>query len=500
MTDIVLASLNARWSHCAFGLRCLRAALGPLRERSIIIEGTNADRPVDFVERLLSHQPRIIGLSVYIWNATEMLAVVRMLKRLAPQVVVVVGGPEVSYETQEQEICALADYVVLQEGELAFAALCQSLLSTSSLKTLPAERIIDGGHPDPNTLPSPYAEYTDDDLKHRVVYVEASRGCAFKCEFCLSSLETSVRGFELEPFLAEMQRLLDRGLLQFKFVDRTFNLKIDVSQRILEFFLERLRPGLFLHFEMIPDRLPDELRSLLAAFPAGAVQLEVGVQSLDDDVSRRISRRQNVARLEDNLRYLTTQTGVHIHADLIVGLPGEDIATFARGFDRLAATGVEEIQVGILKRLRGTPIIRHDDEWGMVYAATPPYEILQTNAVSFVDMQRMKRFTRYWDLVSNSGRFHATLQLLWQHSSSRFASMLQLSDWLWQQTGAKDGIALTRLAELLSRFLVDKIGLSSADVHAAILQDFGAEKIPNSLRHPLPGRQARHARAIDAPS
>jgi radical SAM superfamily enzyme YgiQ (UPF0313 family) len=495
--DIVLATLNARWSHCAFGLRCLRAALGSLRERSIIVEGTNSDRPADFVEKLLAHQPRIIGLSVYIWNATEMLAVVRILKQVAPDVVVVVGGPEVSYETDQQPLCALADYVVQQEGELVFRSLCEALLSRSALRTLPSERIIDGGHPDPSTLPSPYGEYTDVDVAQRVVYVEASRGCAFKCEFCLSSLETSVRGFALDAFLDDMQRLLDRGLQQFKFVDRTFNLKIDVSKRILEFFLARMRPGLFLHFEMIPDRLPEELRSLLAAFPAGSVQLEVGVQSLDDAVSRRVSRRQNVEALEQNLRFLTTQTGVHIHADLIVGLPGEDLETFGRGFDRLAATGVEEIQVGILKRLRGTPIARHDDEWQMKYSDGPPYEIMQTKVLSFHDLQRLKRFTRYWDLVGNSGRFRHTLPLAWRDpassiDTSQFTAMLALSDWLWTTTGAKDGIALSRLAELVSRFLVEEIGHDPDTVHAQLMLDFGAEKIPNSLRQPLPKRQARH--------
>src|SRR5262249_13623578 len=154
----------------------------------------------------------------------------------------------------------------------------------------------------------------------------------------------------------------------FKFVDRTFNLSLQTSTAILEMFLEQRRDDLLLHFEMIPDRLPEPLRALLARFPAGTVQLEVGIQTFDDAVADRIARLQDNAKVEANLRFLRAHTGVHVHADLIAGLPGEDVATFARGFDRLVGLGPQEIQVGILKRLRGTPISRHDEEHGMAWS------------------------------------------------------------------------------------------------------------------------------------
>src|SRR5207249_98530 len=154
----------------------------------------------------------------------------------------------------------------------------------------------------------------------------------------------------------------------------------------------------FLHFEMIPDRLPDALRQPIAQFPAAALQFEVGIQTFNEEVSARISRRQDNAKLADNLRFLREQTGVHVHADLIVGLPGEGIDSFAAGFDRLVALGPQEIQVGMLKRLRGTPIIRHDGEFAMVYSPHAPYEILQTRDIDFPTMQRLRRLARYWDL------------------------------------------------------------------------------------------------------
>ena len=225
-------------------------------------------------------------------------------------------------------------------------------------------------------------------MAHRVIYIEASRGCPFTCEFCLSSLDVPVRQFPLDPLLAAADKLLERGVRQFKFVDRTFNLNIAASRRILEFFLERQRPGLFVHFEMIPDRLPEALREVIAKFPPGALQFEVGIQTFDEAVSSNISRRQDYGRLADNLRFLREQTGVHVHADLIAGLPGETLESFAAGFDRLVAMGPQEIQVGILKRLRGTPIVRHDQAWEMVYSAHPPYEILRNKLLDFATMQR----------------------------------------------------------------------------------------------------------------
>ena len=489
-SDIVLVTLNARWHHASFGLRSLRANLGNLADRCRIVERTITDRAVDVVEEILAMQPRVVGIGVYVWNATLSLEIVRLLKRLRASVVVVVGGPEVSHEVAAQEICARADYVVTGEGELAFRALCERLLDPARRSPLAiVEKVIEGGRPALDQLAFPYHLYDDTDLQHRVVYVEASRGCPFTCEFCLSSLDDGVRTFDLEAFLAEMDALLSRGLLRFKFVDRTFNLKIESSRRILAFFRERLRPGLFLHFEMVPDRLPEPLRAELASFPAGVVQLEVGIQTFDDDVARRIARRQDGSRIEDNLRYLAAHTGVHVHADLIVGLPGEDLATFGRGFDRLWSLGANEIQVGILKRLRGAPIIRHDEESAMIYSESPPYDVLCTAALSFEDAQRMKRFARYFDLVVNNGRFPATSRVLLGQAGGAFASFLAFSDWLWSTTKTKEGIAPGRLSELLHRFLAHR-GVDDQIVLSALERDLGRDRVAD-----LPERQARHAAA-----
>ncbi|MBI3865492.1 MAG: DUF4080 domain-containing protein [Planctomycetia bacterium] len=517
MPDIVLSTLNAKYAHAAFGLRYLHANLGDLRPSAEIVEFDVSQRSVDVLESLLARRPKIVGLGVYIWNVAESTRLVGDLKRVRPEITVVVGGPEVSYETDRQEVAQLADYVVTGEADLTFPLVCREILDASrrgDTSFVPAQKIIPAVLPQFGDLRLPYDLYTATDIAHRVIYVEASRGCPYECEFCLSSLDIPVRQAPLEEFLEAMESLLRRGVKQFKFVDRTFNLNLKVSRAILSFFLERMRPGLFLHFEMIPDRLPDALRDLIRQFPAGMLQFEVGIQTFNDDVAALISRRQDNARAEDNLCWLREETGVHIHADLIVGLPGESADSFGIGFDRLVRIGPQEIQVGMLKRLRGTPIVRHDQEWGMVYSPSPPYEILQTRLIDYATMQRLRRFARYWDLVANSGNFVESVPLIWARESP-YAAFLRFSDWLFTASGKTNGIALKRLAELVFRFLVEDAGCRDLTAASAIWNDYrrsGRSDRPEFLRpwlpqlgdsptaqppsRALPPRQARHASKV----
>lgn len=510
MSDIVLATLNAKFIHTAFGLRCLFANLGPLQPRAAIAEFDINQKPVEIAEAILAREPRIVGLGVYIWNARPTTEVIAILKRVRPDLVVVLGGPEVSHETEGQEIVALADHVITGEGDLKFAELCDLLLDDAPKDSPP--KLIAAELPDLNRLELPYDLYDARDVAHRVIYVEASRGCPFTCEFCLSSLEIPVRQFPLDRFLGAMQRLLDRGVNQFKFVDRTFNLHLPTSTAILRYFLERLRTGLFIHFEMVPDRLPEGLRELITRFPAGTLQFEVGVQTLNPEVEQLISRRQNQAKMEENFRWLRAHSGVHIHADLIAGLPGETLSSFGTGFDRLLALGPQEIQVGILKRLRGTPIVRHDAAWSMTYSPLPPYEVLKTGHLDFASLARVRRLASFWDLYGNSGNFPNSLPLLWTgpesgNPRSPFQSLLAFSDWLHGRGVKTSGIALVRQFELLWEFLTTAHGNSAEPLRAALGADYrlgGRSDIPAWLRESaapispgstanrLPKRQARH--------
>ena len=557
MPDIVLSTLNAKYLHASFGLRCLMANLGQLQSRAKILEFDINQRPLEIAEALLEAAPKILGLGVYVWNAGPTLELLGILRRLRPDLKIVLGGPEVSYEWDQQPIIGLADHVITGEADLAFASLCQNLLSATDPRP---PKLIAAPVPDVAALALPYDLYDARDIEHRVVYVEASRGCPFTCEFCLSSLEIPVRQFPLDPFLVAMQQLHDRGLRRFKFVDRTFNLNLATSRRILQFFLDRLSPELFVHFEMIPDRLPAELRELIAQFPAGTLQFEVGIQTFDRQVEARISRRQNHDRLADNFQWLRQHSGVHLHADLIVGLPGETLESFGRGFDRLIHLRPQEIQVGILKRLRGTPIIRHDAEWQMIYNPHPPYEVLSTRTMNFGTLARLRRFAKFWDIFGNSGNFVESLPMLWASgrrpapangglnpeqspvgdaltvdvlpthlsagdseaespphknastTGSAFEAILAWSDGLHAQGVKGHGIALPRQYELLWRWSVDVSGIPAEVFGPALARDYrrpGRTDLPTWLipfagseatfRRParLPRRQSRH---LGAPS
>lgn len=469
MPDIVLATLNARYVHASLGLRYLRANMGELRERTQIVEFVLGARPVDVVERLLALHPRIVGFGVYIWNVEDTARVVAQLKRVAPEVIVVVGGPEVSHETGEQRICADADYTVTGWGDVTFPRLAAALLAGER----PAGRIIPGEQPPLKSIVLPYGEYADEDIARRFIYVEASRGCPYKCEFCLSSLDRTAWPFDLDALLAALAGLHARGARHFRFVDRTFNLKTSTSLRILEFFLERMDDRTFLHFELIPDHLPDALKQAIARFPPGALHFEVGIQTWNTQVQQRISRRQDNARAEENIAWLRAHTAALIHVDLIAGLPGEDLASFGAGFDRLLALKPHEIQVGILKRLRGTPIARHTAAHAMRYNPDPPYNVLATDCIAFSDMQRIARYARYWDLVGNSGRYTRALALLFARGSA-FERFMAFSDWFYRRTGKTHEIALERMYDALHAFLVEELRVDASEAQAALAADYEA--------------------------
>jgi radical SAM superfamily enzyme YgiQ (UPF0313 family) len=478
---ILLTTINAQYIHASLGLRYLMANLGELRPQAKLVEYTLEHRPIDVVESLLSHNPKVIGFGVYIWNVELTTDVVALLKTIRPDIIVVLGGPEVSYEYEQQHIVQLADYLITGQGDLAFAQLCRSLLAAER----PAEKIIRAPVPKMDDVAMPYDEYTEKDITTRLIYVEASRGCPFKCEFCLSSLDKTAWPFQLERFLSELGKLYQRGVRHFKFVDRTFNLNIKASKRILDFFLERMNPeknDLFVHFELIPDHLPDLLKESIKKFPTGSLQFEIGIQSLNPEVQASISRKQDDEQTGENIRWLREQTHAHLHADLIIGLPGETMESFGAGFDRLFKLDPHEIQVGILKRLRGTPITRHTETFDIRYNPQPPYNILSNKDIDFGTMQRLNRFARYWDMIGNSGRFVETRKILL--ADQPFNRFLQLSDWLFTTTGQTHRIAVDRLYTLVFEGITSIFGIDEKIAREPLARDYygsGAKGAPKFI-------------------
>ncbi|MBF0610570.1 MAG: radical SAM protein [Magnetococcales bacterium] len=480
MTDILLVTFNARYSHTAFGLRYLLANLGELQERARLVEFSLEHSPSEALEVIWQEQPRIVGISVYIWNATLVTSLARLIKQVMPQVWVVMGGPEISWQSTDHPANEWADYIIPGEGEVAFARLCRQLLAGQP----PGSRLLPPELPHLTTLKLPYDLYSDEDIRHREIYVESNRGCPYRCTFCLSALDHKVRRFNAADFLMAMETLLQRGVRRFKFVDRSFNLDGHRSEDILAFFLERQNLGFYLHLEFAPEKISPAMKSLLAAFQPGCLQLEVGVQSMDPAVRQAIQRPGDIQKVEENIRWLATHTHAHLHADLIVGLPGEGIHGFAKGFNRLLATGVHEIQVGILKRLSGMPMAR--EEGIGEFNPDPPYTLLCNDLLDFSKVRRLERFARYWDRIANSGHFPHTRSLL-----GEFWTFLAYSDWLFERIHSTHGIALERLHGLLLEGLPE-IGLEPAQVGEALESDRRHRERIQKKKLATPKRQQQH--------
>jgi radical SAM superfamily enzyme YgiQ (UPF0313 family) len=478
MADIVLSTINAKWIHPSLALRLLKANLGEYENRCEIVEFALRQSLEEKLTALAGFRPKILGLSVSIWNHKASLELLKELRKTggndpcpdpsaaepgnSKRPIVVLGGPEVSYIPEKSEIIRYADFVIRGEGEKAFAELCKYILSGEKLSDIPSlrtKRVSDSHVLDPANIYSAYRLYSDEDLRRKLIYVEASRDCPFSCAFCQSAIKASgsaypavgaetprrktVREFPLNGFLSDMEYLLTRLVSvrsnaapgssrpTIKFLDRSFNANIPRALSIMEFFLEkasRVPTGFQLHFEIVPSLFSPDLAKMISRFPPETLRLELGIQSFNPEACAAISRPSHPEKELETLGILRTQTNAIVHADLIAGLPGEDLVSFGEGFDRLwraltapsvtrAAAGFGaavtsasppkgpvapfEIQLGILKGLPGTPLRELDEKFGMIYSSEPPYEVIETAALGKADLDRLRNFARFWELIVN---------------------------------------------------------------------------------------------------
>ena len=291
---ILMVAINARYGHCSFAARTLLANLGALREQAAMLETDLDAQPFQLAAEIAGHSPRVVGFTVYLWNAGLVRQTLGILRRVAPELRVVLGGPEIVAGC-ESGWRGLADDLVAGEGETAFRRICEEACAGHGGAGDPAPRLTLAGPEDVSQLRLPYDLYSDHDIAHRTIFVEGSRGCPFQCAYCTSG-GTGLRVVPQERLLPALDRLLARGVRAFRFLDRSLNASEPLACGLLDFFLERLAAAapsprlkrLQLHFEIMPCRLPDSLRQRLAAFPPGVLHLEVGVQTLNEDVARRV--------------------------------------------------------------------------------------------------------------------------------------------------------------------------------------------------------------------
>ncbi len=463
--DILLFTINAGYVHPAMGLWYLRANMesqGGLEGFSVdILEVTRRAGNDYIVAEVLKRRPRILAVGLYIWNHLDTLPVLEAVRNHLPDTFIILGGPEASHLPVSHPIFGRVDGVVRGEAELVFPPIAAELLTgrDGEKKAVPREARVTGrGHwvvdappPDLSTVRLPHHLFSDHDIERRFMYLEASRGCPFRCQFCLSSLDRKIRPAPLDQLFDMSDHLIRRGATRFKFIDRTFNLDYSRAAAVLEFWLNRVRPGMTVQFETVPDRFPRELRDVIRRFPPDTLRLEVGVQTFNKEVAASIERRSDHVETERTMAFLSNETAAVVHADLIVGLPGESLESFATGFDRLYRYRPGEIQVGILKRLPGAPIAAHDAR--MRYSADPPYDVLETDRMTESEIEHLKRFAKYWELVVNRGRFPGPVARLLDREISPFYRFYDFSGFCWRRFGRTWGLAPEELAAALDAYM-----------------------------------------------
>ncbi|MCD1259415.1 B12-binding domain-containing radical SAM protein [Paenibacillus athensensis] len=462
---VIVSTLNAKYIHTSLALRYLKAFCSGDFDVDIV-EYTIKDPAMNIVSDLYQKQPDVLGFSCYIWNIEETIGIIRMIKKIRPELIIVLGGPEVSYDT-EYWLRRLpeVDFIVMGEGEETLHHLLQELSTTRKYHFVYGlayrkgeEIILNPGRPKLklDDIPTPH-RFAEDlpSLANRVVYFETSRGCPFSCQFCLSSIEVGVRYFDMERTKSDLLYLIDSGAKLIKFVDRTFNIKRDYAMEIFEFLIANHR-GCVFQFEITADIMRPEVLDYLAEHaPPGTFRFEIGVQSTNDLTNELVQRRQNFAKLTRTVTKVKESGKIDQHLDLIAGLPQEDYGSFRKTFNDVFALGPEELQLGFLKMLRGTGMRKDAEKYGYQYMDHAPYEILGNDILPFTDLIRIKRVEDVLEKYWNAHRMDHTMNyLIAREFASAFDFFQEFGDYWegrgWQKIGHQLEDLFTRLLSFLA--------------------------------------------------
>ncbi|PWW07488.1 radical SAM superfamily enzyme YgiQ (UPF0313 family) [Paenibacillus cellulosilyticus] len=510
--NIVLATLNAKYIHTSLALRCLKAFAEKDFPNIEIAEYTIKDPAMNIVSDIFARRPDVVGFSCYIWNIEETIVVIDMLRKIMPEVTIVLGGPEVSYDTEFwMERIPQVDHIVVGEGEETFHHLLQELqgdrkfhlvfgISYRKVRNGVSEILVNPGRPklDLATLPSPYRFKEDmPTLGNRVVYFETSRGCPFSCQFCLSSIEVGVRYFDIERTKSDILFLIAQGAKLIKFVDRTFNIKRDYALEMFKFLIEN-HQGCVFQFEITADIMRPEVLDYLAEHaPPGVFRFEIGVQSTNDVTNEAVKRRQNFTKLTRTVTKVKDSGKIDQHLDLIAGLPHEDYDTFRKTFNDVFALRPEELQLGFLKMLRGTGMRIDAEKHGYIYMDRAPYEILGNDLLPFSDIVRIKRVEDVLEKYWNAHRMdHTLLYLVERVFPSPFDFFQSFGDY-WEERGwQRIGHQLEDLFSRLWAFLNDR-GVEASEGRLDLNVTLGLMKLDYFLQHKFKPRKVWWDFAMD---
>ena len=465
--QVLLVGINSKYIHTALGVRYVGEYARQQGHEVRLLEESINSSLLGVLEKIMAEDFAVCGLDVHIWNRDFVFRLTRLLRRLRPDAVIVIGGPEVSFEAERalQELPE-ADYLVQGEGELVFASLLAFLEEPQA--ELPPRHVayrdvqgrvcLNGGPAvveDLGLLPFPYPDLRQIVQERRIVYYEATRGCPFHCSYCLSGTSHSVRLRPLSLVLEDLDRFIAAGVRLVKFVDRTYNLREDYYLPMLRHIAGARTQATF-HLEIKADLLSERVLEFLATVPKGRLQLEIGIQSTNPPTLAAIDRRDRPRELARNVRRLLAYGNMHIHVDLIAGLPYEGLAEFAKSFNDVYALGAQMLQLGFLKVLPGTRMRREAELHGLRYMDGPPYEVLATKYMPYGDLQLLRRLENVFEQVHNGGYFpHLMAFLSGYGADGAFAFYCRFTSW-WLGHGLYPQSHSPRaLAEILYRFIVE---------------------------------------------
>ena len=419
---IVLFAINGSFSHSNLAIRCLRDPLERDGFEVVLIEHTLRDRTAHILEHLYREKADVYGFSCYIWNIEPMLALAQTLKSLLPASRIVLGGPEASYGLERFENTLWIDAIVRGEGEEAMLSLCQAVREGRDYPRISGGNAV--------TFSDAGVHYREGEETGGILYYESSRGCPYSCAYCLSSATHGVRFKSVEQTLDELLEFekIHANCKIIKFVDRTFNADVRRANAIWQALLDEKYTKSY-HFEICATLLNEESFDILSRFPKGKAQLEIGLQSTNPKTLAASSRHIDAAKVIGAAKRIKDEGNVHVHLDLIAGLPHEDYASFAKSFDDAYGSS-DMMQLGFLKLLYGTELRARAEEYEYRYLPTPPYTVLQSKWIAYEEMQRLTHIAEVLDRYLESGRFAHALWYLTPLMPSPFAFWEGLSIYL----------------------------------------------------------------------
>ncbi len=416
---ILLVGINAKFSHENLAIKYIEKYSN--RDDIKIVEFNINQNIEDIYREIIKEQPDIVGFSTYIWNFNFVKRLTSDLKKAMEALVIVWGGPEVSFDTRDllEENPSL-DIIIRDEGEVTSKVLFETLEKKSSLGDIlgisyrhQGQIFVNEDRPlikDLDSLPSPFLDYKA--TNGRMVYFEMSRGCPFSCSYCLSSTICGLRTFSLDRIKRDLVEIISSGVQVVKLVDRTFNANEKFSMEVMDFILENKRDDLVFHMELMAHLISDRFLDYLKDLPRGLFQFEIGIQSGNEKTLNEINRKTDLGRLEEVVKKIKSFNNIHQHVDLIVGLPFEGYDSFRESFNFAYKLGVEKLQLGFLKLLRGSELRKRAHEYDIVFSDYPPYEVISTRWLSPKEISKLKVIEDLVEKFSNEDYFEKTLEYL----------------------------------------------------------------------------------------